>query len=135
MKTRLLKIAVQISWLTFFMAVSCQKENLFGPTPASTQAQTEMTAHDNSQMIAIAQDAMDATGAALGGKGISNGRYAASQRTDGQDTNMDCAPSISGSFSIDRSHTDSLIYSGTLTIDYGTGTFCKDSTDVRKGTL
>jgi len=48
---------------------------------------------------------------------------------------MSCQPSISGTFSIDKSHTDTLIYSGSLAIDYGTGTVCKDSTEIRKGKL
>jgi hypothetical protein len=78
---------------------------------------------------------MDVTGTALAGNGISNGRYSADQRTADHGQEMDCAPSISSTFSIDRSHADSIIYSGSLTIDFGTGSFCKDSTDVRKGKL
>jgi hypothetical protein len=101
----------------------------------STKAQTEMSAHDNSQMIAIAQDAMDVTGTALAGKGISNARYSSNQRTADNEAGMDCAPSISGTFSVDRSNKDSVIYSGSLTIDFGTGVYCKDSTEVRKGKL
>lgn len=127
------RLGVQISWLVFIVMVSCQKENVNNPT--STQAQMEVTAKDNSQMIAVAQDAMDATGVALGAKGISNGRYSANQQSGDQDMSMSCQPSISGTFSIDKSHTDTLIYSGSLTIDYGTGTFCKDSTEIRKGKL
>jgi len=132
------KFTLQISWLAFFIVMSCQKDVIFDPTmtAASTKAQAEMTAHDNSQMIAIAQDAMDATGFALGGNGISNGRYSANQRSGDHDPSlMNCAPSISCTFSIDRTHADSIIYSGTLTIDYGTGSLCKDSTEVRKGKL
>ncbi len=97
------------------------------------QAQAEITAHDNNQVVAITQDAMDATGAALAVKGISNGRYAANARTSNYD--LDCAPTLTSTITIDRSHADSLIYSGSLTIDYGNGTMCKDSTEVRKGKL
>jgi hypothetical protein len=135
MKSTFLKLMVHVGWLAFLVAASCQKENVNGPTAASTQAQAEMTAHDNSQMIAIAQDAMDVTGSAMASNGISNGRYSADQRTSGHGMDMDCAPSISSTFSIDRSHKDSIIYSGSLTIDFGTGTSCKDSTEVRKGKL
>ncbi len=136
MKTTFLKLMVHVSWLAFLVAASCQKENVSGSTPVSTQAQTEMTAHDNSQMIAIAQDAMDVTGSAMASNGISNGRYSESQRTSGHGMDMDCAPSIiSSTFSIDRTHKDSVIYSGSLTIDFGTGSNCKDSTEVRKGKL
>src|SRR6478609_2092933 len=108
------RLGVQISWLVFIVMVSCQKENVNNPT--STQAQMEVTAKDNSQMIAVAQDAMDATGVALGAKGISNGRYSANQQSGDQDMRMSCQPSISGTFSIDKSHTDTLIYSGSLAI-------------------
>ncbi len=134
MRTRMLKSVVRFSWLAFLIVISCQKENLSTQTAASMQAQTELSAQDNSQIVAVAQDAMNATGSALAGKGISNGRYAPNERTDGGD-DVGCAPSISGSFAIDRTHPDSTIYSGTLTIDYGTGTSCKDSTEIRRGKL
>jgi hypothetical protein len=133
MKTRFLKLVIQISWLLSFVAISCQKENVTNQPVASIEAQTELAAHDHSQIVAVTQDAMDVTGAALAGKGISNGRYSANQRMDSHD--MDCAPSISGTFSIDRSHADSVVYSGTLTIDYSNGSLCKDSTEIRKGKL
>jgi len=133
MKTTFLKQIVQVSWLAVLVAVSCQKEVVFDP--ATKQAQTEATARDNSQMIAIAQDAMDITGSAMASNGISNGRYSANERTTGHGMDMDCAPSVSSTFSIDRTHKDSIIYSGSLTIDFGTGLYCKDSTEVRKGKL
>ena len=136
MKMTFQKLVGEFCWLAFFIVVSCQKDNFISQMNTSIKAQAELAAHDNSQIVAVAQDAMDVTGAALAGKGISNGRYAANQRTaDGYDDDMDCAPSISSTFSIDRSHPDSIIYSGTLTIDYGTGLLCEDSTEVRKGKL
>ena len=134
MKTTFLKFVIQSRWLVFLIAISCQKEDAGKPASTSSQAQAEITAHDNSQMIAVAQDAMDATGTALAGNGISNGRYAANQRTADHGKDMECAPSISSTFSINR-NADSVVYSGTLTIDYGTGLFCKDSTEIRKGKL
>ncbi|SRR5258706_3242643 len=134
MKIKFQKLVAPFCWLTFFMVVSCQKDNFMDHMNASMK--TELAAHDNSQIIAVTQDAMDVTGAALAGKGISSGRYAANQRTtDGDDGDMDCAPSISGTFSIDRSHPDTIVYSGTLTIDYGAGLYCKDSTEIRKGKI
>src|SRR5882672_11299516 len=139
MKTTFLKLGSQISWLSFFVAVfSCQHEDIMHRAP-TVQAQTEITAHDNSQALAITQDAFNATGAALAAKGISNGRYAADGRISDGDLGehvLDCQPSITSTMAIDRSHpNDSIVYTGSLTIDYGTGIFCKDSTEVRKGKL
>ena len=130
MRTTSLKFVVHLSWLCLFALVSCQKENV--NTQTSPQGQTERTAQDNSQIVALTQDALNVTGAALAGKGINNGRYAATERTSDHD--MDCSPNISGTFTIDRT-ADSVVYSGTLTIDYGTGSSCEDSTEVRKGKL
>jgi hypothetical protein len=140
MKTNFLKLIVHVSWLVALVAVSCQKDGMVNPPAAVAQAETQTTAHDNSQMIAVAQDAMDVTGSALATRGISNARYSAGTRVaDGSmattSLDMDCAPSVSGSFSVDRTHKDSVIYSGSLTIDFGTGTYCKDSTEVRKGKM
>jgi hypothetical protein len=67
------KSVVQVSWLLVFL-VGCHNESLMVQSPEQIKAQAEVTAHDNAQMVSVAQDAMDATGAALGSKGISNGR-------------------------------------------------------------
>jgi hypothetical protein len=131
MRTTSLKFVVHLSWLALFAVMSCQKENV--STQTSLWGQTELTAQDNSQIMALTQDALNVTGAALAGKGINNGRYAAAERTTDHD--MDCSPNISGTFAVDRTHPDSIIYSGTLTIDYSAGALCKDSTEVRKGKL
>lgn len=133
MKSTSLKLFVHLSWLAFLALTSCQKENLGTPNLASIQQQTELAARDNSQMVAVAQDALNVTGAALAGKGISNGRIATDQEVSDHD--MDCAPNVSSTFTIDHSNADSIVYSGTLTIDYGTGAMCQDSTEIRKGKI
>ena len=124
-----------LGWIMLVMIVgwSCQKENETGPTPGQSPAQAEMTARDNSQMVSISQDVMEVTSCALAGQGIMDGSTSSFGRTQGSE--MNCAPSITGSFSIDRNHPDTVIFSGKLVIDYGTGASCRDTTDVRKGKI
>jgi len=131
------KSVVQASWLLAFL-VGCQNESMMIQSPEQIKAQAEVTTHDNAQMVSVAQDAMDATGAALGSKGISNGRYIAGRDSDdneGENNGNNCASIISSSFTVDRSHPDSVVYSGMLSIDYGDGTTCRDSTEIRKGKI
>jgi len=135
MKTTFLKTIVQISWLSLVFVISCQRESINNQAPASMQAQAEMTAHDNSEMVAVAQDAMNATGSALASKGISSSNRQSSSNQRTSDFEIDCSPNITSTFTIDRSHADSIIYSGILIIDYGTGSLCTDSTEIKKGKL
>jgi hypothetical protein len=133
MKTQFQKCVNRLSWVILFgtVAWSCQKD--YVNHQVSPQAQTEIAAKDNTQIVASAQDIMDVTAGALAGQGVTDGSGSSYGRVEGGE--LDCAPSISGSFNIDRSHPDSVIFSGTLTIDYGSGTACKDSTEIRKGKI
>ncbi|GHN02211.1 hypothetical protein WSM22_37000 [Cytophagales bacterium WSM2-2] len=101
-------------------------------TAEQAKVQAEVTAHDNAQIVSVTQDALDATGDALGSKGISNGRYAANREAG---RNFDCAAVVSSTFTVDKTHPDSIVYSGSISIDYGTGVSCHDSTEIRKGKI
>jgi len=132
MKKQFLNRVIQTSWLAFVI-FSCQQETPSQLTTAQEQVQVQATAADNSQIVATSQDVMDVTGSAMPSQGIVAGRAASYNGTTNLD--LDCAPIISSSITIDKSHLDSIIYSGSLTLDYGTGVYCKDSTEIRKGKI
>jgi len=94
-------------------------------------------ATDNKDIIMTTQESMDITEGALSDQGISDGRAAAGgrfQQTAHSDWD-DCGAIIKGSFNINRTNPDSLVYSGSLEIDYGDGSSCSDTTHVKKGKL
>jgi len=105
-----------------------------------------MAAKDNAQIVAATKTVMNITAGAMGQKGVMGGRITDGDHPDdgnhpGEGDNEDdndetgCKPSIKGTFSLDTTHTDSLIYSGSVTIDYGDGSTCKDSTHRRTGKI
>jgi hypothetical protein len=143
MKEKILKPLKSLQWIALFGVIlwACQDDS---DSISSEQAakQSNVTVRDNSEIIAATQGAMEITADVFEDEGISNGRASTSGRIqggghhgDGDHHNDDgCRPNISGSFDLDRSHKDSLIYRGTLIIDYGDGSTC-DSTDVKKGKI
>src|SRR5258708_20541697 len=134
MKNSFLKSIKQISWIAFVVlfALSCEKENMSPQTAEQKQALAEASGKDNSQIVAAEQDVMNVTAGALAGRSVTNGRYSSYGKMPGPD--LDCSPAITGSFTIDKS-ADSVVYKGSLTIDYGNGSSCKDSTEIRKGKI
>jgi hypothetical protein len=121
------------------MAVwACQDDNNSsnsGPmSQQEAQQQSNIAANDNNQMIATTQDAMSVTADAFASQGISDGT-SSSGRAIAQHPKDKCSPSITGTFNLNGTDPDSLIYSGTLTIDYGDGSSCTDSTMLRKGKI
>jgi len=97
-----------------------------------------MAALDNSQMVSATQTVMGITSDTFGQNGMIGGRTAGGghNENDPQDGESGgCRPSITRSFNLDTSHKDSLIYSGTISIDYGNGTTCTDSIHIRTGKI
>ncbi|NOT74110.1 MAG: hypothetical protein HOP08_04215 [Cyclobacteriaceae bacterium] len=99
-------------------------------SPAQKQANAESTAEDNSQIIYATQEMMDVTSGAFAEKGITEGRAI----TGGREMTWGCNPSISGNFNINTSIADSVIYTGSITVDYGTGENC-DALQRRTGKI
>ncbi len=132
-RLNLISWIVLLAILIVIVSFSCQQDTMNQPPAAQVKANAEMTAKDNSQIVATTQDVLDMTAGAMAGQGVSNGRTSSYGKMSS--SNLDCAPTIIGSFTIDRSHVDSLIVSGSLTIDFGTGVACKDSTEIRKGKI
>ncbi len=133
MKTNKLTVS-RFSWLLILgvIAFACEKENENMLTEKQMEVQAEESAKVSSQMMTAAHDVTDITAGAMAKQGVSNGRLSTGRETH---PDTDCEPSITASFSLDRTHTDTLIYNGVLTIDFGTGVLCADSSEVHKGKI
>ncbi len=120
-----------LAWIAAILALAwaCKDDKYASPSLAQQQQNAKAAAQDNSAMIATTQETMDATSLAFSDKGISSGRTADDANWNG------CKPNISGTFNVNNSFPDSLIYSGTITLDYGDGSTCKDSVHARSGKI
>lgn len=99
--------------------VSCQSENI--SRTYTNEEKARLAGQTNTQMLIAAQEALDITAGALKEKGVTEGRIAGN---DWQDDFAGCKPSINVTVSIDRNRSDSLIYNGSITINYGDGAAC-----------
>jgi len=136
MKTVQLKFISRLSWIIFFCATawSCQDETSMKQlTPEEQRKQAEQSAVMSSNFVAASHDVLDLTAGAIAGQGVTNGRTSSYGNMTGPEIN--CQSNISGTFNIDKNHPDSVVFTGTLTIDFGDGSTCKDSTDVLKGKI
>jgi len=149
MKRSIRKFMGSLLWIALFAMIlgACQNDDV---NPLTTQENASASARENSQIVAVTEEVMDITDGIFVSRGFTGGRIAdGGPGDDGDDEDEDdgddndhgdnhhdsrgCKPSISGSFNLDRSHPDSLIYTGTFVVDYGDGSTCPDSTHVRKG--
>jgi hypothetical protein len=137
-----MKISVVSTWRKCVWAAligvslcACQDESERISTEQA-KTQTRVAAEDNNEIVAATQEAMEITSNAFEEEGISNGRASSGGEFRGGHHGDDhgCRPSISGSFDLDRSKEDTLMYTGTITIDYGDGSSC-NSDHVRKGKI
>lgn len=85
-------------------------------------------AQENSLMIAAAQDAVNATGSAFVSQGLNYGRIADGAH-DGEGDDDDCKPKITNTIKVNRTNPDSVIISGTITIDFDADTTCMRGDD------
>jgi hypothetical protein len=108
--------------------IGCQEDLI--PKKLSSSQQAELSARDNAQAMITIQQALDVTAGALQDKGVAQGRVA----LEGNHDDYGCAPSVNLTLNVDRTKTDSLIYSGTIIINYGDGSSCS-STDKRTGKI
>jgi hypothetical protein len=122
-----------VGLLIFTVAVmlACQRDsqNVLN----SKLQQSSQAAQENSAMIASTQDVVNTTAGAAVNSGLTFGRFTDSS-DDGSD-NDECKPSVTNTIKIDRTNPDSVIISGTIIIDFGTGTTCADSADMKKGKI
>lgn len=140
MKKMMRRPLQRFGWIALFSVTiwACQDDNNDSPsTPLMAEEakqQTNVAANDNHEMIAVTQDAMEISSDAFAEEGISDGRTASGSRVEHHPKDA-CSPSVSGSFNLNQSDPDSVIYTGTFVIDYGDGSTCSDSTRLRKGKI
>jgi len=153
MKNLLIKSLGSFLWISLICLIlgACQNEDV---DQLTSKEQSEKAAKENSQAVAVTEEVMDITDGIWSSRGFSGGRTAGGDdgegdhddddddgddddkedhHGDGDHDSRGCKPSISGSFNLDRSHEDSLIYTGTFVVDFGDGSSCEDSTHIRKG--
>jgi hypothetical protein len=114
--------------VSIFLLFSCQEDLI--PKKLSSNDQAELAARDNAEMMIAIQEALDITAGAMEDKGVAEGRV----KQGGNHDKYGCAPSINLTLNIDRNHPDSIIYSGSIIINYGDGSSCS-STDKRTGKI
>lgn len=111
----------------FLLLSACQDDLI--PKKLSVEDQAELAAQDNAHMMIATQEVLDVTAGAIQDKGVSEGRV-----KQGDHDKYGCAPSINLTLNVDRNHPDSIIYSGTVIINYGDGSTC-DATNKRMGKI
>ncbi|HMJ70733.1 MAG TPA: hypothetical protein VK508_17645 [Cyclobacteriaceae bacterium] len=107
--------------------VGCQDDLI--PKKLSSKQQAELAAQDHAQMMIATQEVLDVTAGALEDKGVAEGRVKHSDHD-----NYGCAPSVNLMLNVDRNHTDSIIYKGSISVNYGDGGSC-DSKNKRTGKI
>jgi hypothetical protein len=118
-----------ISAILFSLTIACSEDNL---SPEESKAKTEVAASDNSEILASTQEVLDLTSIALTEKGVSNGRISASGRL--AEHGFNCYPTIRATYDVKKT-ADSVVYTGTIVIDFGDGAACEDSSKVRSGKI
>lgn len=118
-------------WIILTLMFGCQN-NENSLTPEQSKLRTEVAAEDNSQILAMTQEVLDITSVALVEKGVAGGRRSSGSRINSHD--QECFPTISASYDVKKS-SDSLVYTGVLTVDFGDGSSCQDSANVRLGKI
>jgi hypothetical protein len=116
--------------LIIILAVqACRNDQSTSLMTKAKQEQSVQTANDNQEMIATVQDVANVTANAFSRQGITSGRIS----DHGESDEMECHPSVTSNIKLDRTRADSIIYSGVVAVDYGNGTNCADSLEMRKG--
>ncbi len=129
--TKTLNSLKVVGWFVILLTAmwACQNENEMGSSSAAYKAQVSLTsAQNNNQIMGVMQDVAGVTANAFASQGVMGGRLMSEGNDDG------CKPTITNNIKLDATHTDSIIYSGTIVIDFGTGT-CADSVAQRKGKI
>jgi len=122
-----MKKSLTVIVVTLLM-IGCQDDLV--PKKLSAIDQAELSAKDNAETMIAIQEALDVTAGAMEDKGVAEGRV----KKGGSHDNYGCAPSVNLTLNVDRNHPDSLIYSGSIIINYGDGSSCS-STDKRTGKI
>lgn len=138
MKISIVNFLRKSGWVALCLAIvtACQDDNEpQAPSNAETQLQTQLTAEETNELIALGQDAMEITSDILENEGVTDGRATTSVNSkEGHFDDHGCNPAIATIYDVDTSREDTIIYTGKITITYGEGTTC-DPDHVRKGQI
>jgi hypothetical protein len=120
----------------FAMVTACQDDNDSSSlSPEEVRLQSAIAAEETNGMIAVAQEAIEITSDVLDSEGVTSGR--AVESVDSKKGHYDhhgCDPEITTSYNVDHSRRDTVIYTGTIKVNYGNGGTC-DPDHVRKGVI
>ena len=123
---RKLNLWLAIGMIALMVAIfaACQNDSA-KETMAVRAQQSISAAQDNNQMLGVMHDVAGVTANAFASQGISGGRVA--DGGEEHDDDFGCRPTITNNIKVVKSNSDSLVLSGTLTIDFGDGSNCADS--------
>ena len=131
--TKFLKLASAACLVTIAL-LSCE-DNSENPSALDNTLTVDNATLDNTEIIAATQEVLEITAGELSDQGISGGRVATSGRKRHHPYTQGCQPSVTKTINLDTSHPDSLIYTGSITLDYGDGSTCADTVHFRSGKI
>jgi hypothetical protein len=111
---------------------SCGDVDDYKLSPEQLYKRATSAATDNNQIITSAEEIIDLTADVLSDEGIANARSSSGRWSSAA---RSCTPAVDPSYLIDRSHYDTTLYVGTMTIDYGNGEDCTDEQYKRAGKI
>jgi hypothetical protein len=115
-------------WFLVLAVIGISCNDSFGPEINSNEKMS-VSAKSNAEMLVAAQEVMDITGAGMVDQGITYGRFA---DNDDDHERYLCGAVVTKSVEIDNALApDSLVITGSISIDFGDGTHCPDSADRR----
>jgi hypothetical protein len=122
--------------ILFAVATSCQDDNAPPSlTAEEIRLQSAMAAEETNEMAAIAQEALEISSEVMESEGITSGRAMESVNSKkGYFNHHGCDPDVTTTYDVDRSQPGKVIYSGSISVDYGDGSTC-DAKHVRKGKI
>jgi hypothetical protein len=123
--------------ILFAVVSSCQEDDNAPPslTAEEIRQQSAIAAEETNEMAAIAQEALEISSEVMESEGITSGRATESVNSKkGYFNHHGCDPDVTTNYDVDFSHRDTVIYRGSISVDYGDGSTC-DPKHVRKGKI
>lgn len=114
-----MKTTILIAMPLLVLVACSELDREDGSNPEQMKLWSESLANDNNDVITNTEDVLNITSNFLSDENTNiHGRHR------GEMNITTCGPEIERSIIIDRTHIDTVLYIGTLTIDYGTGKGC-----------
>lgn len=119
-------LTVGLIVLMLFGMVACEN-NDFVLSNAEKHKLTRSSTATTHQILVSVQEAMDIAFSVLSSEGISIEGTSASSST--------CLPTLYRNYIVDNTHYDTIIYAGSIIMDYGIGAPCGDTGNLRAGKI